>query len=233
VKDWTKEAAEDGKAWRAALAAQIAEGTVEKVTESSDDAIARWKAGTPPTTWALRLRRDGGVWIAASPWAYGVAGGTLAKANGAKPARVKLKMRTDKDKYGPSAWSFTHVTADPEKCLNRLDVWYCSAGHLHGHDAMISPIQGNDLAAIEGLQPGGDWMDQANPKEGKLYVVDCKSADRSDFQVVLQVVEVKGSALEFDWRLVAAGKNAPADIHKVQPLVSNDGPDGVDGWCGK
>ena len=36
-----------------------------------------------------------------------------------------------------------------------------------------------------------------------------------DFQAVLQVAEAKPGSLTFDWRLVAAGKNAPANIRAL------------------
>jgi hypothetical protein len=234
VKGWTDESRDDASAWRAAFAGRIADGEVVRVGESGDNGIARWKTATPPAVWEMRLHLEGAQWIAASPWAYCVGGGDLAKANGKGAAHVKLKARQDADAYGPSAFSFAHVTPNPKQCLNRMDVWYCRCGKLHASGgAMISARTTASLGDLDGLQTGGDWMDEVVPKKDAVYVVHVRAPDRADFQVALQLTALTDAALEFDWRLVATGKNAPASIHAPQPLVSNAGADGTDGLCGK
>jgi hypothetical protein len=232
VKDWPDEAAEDGKKWRAALAARIAEGEVVRVRESGDDAIARWKTATPAAVWELRLHLEGGKWLASSPWAWCVGGGDVAKANGKGAAHVKLKARTTPNVYGPSAFSFVNVTQDPKQCLNRMDVVYCRCGQFHGRDGnLFSLLKAKSVDELDGIQAGGDWMDEIVPKKGAVYVLACRTPGQKDFQVALQVTDLSADALEFDWRLLAAGKNAPASIRTPQPLVSNDGADGTDLLC--
>lgn len=234
VAKWPELAKDDARPWRTALAGRIAEGTVVGVRESGDDAVARWKTATPAAEFELFMRLDGGHWVASSPWAWSVAGGDLAKANGKGPAKASLDARTSKGAYGPSAFSFAHVTKDPKQCKNRMDVWYCTAGHLHGSGgSMISPLEAKSLDAVDGIPRGGDSMDQVEPRGGKVYAVHCAREGRKDFHVVLQVKAVSASELAFEWRLAAAGFGAPANIHRPQPLVSNDGEDGWDQYCGK
>lgn len=233
VKDWPEEALGDGAKWRAALAERLAGGEVVRVKESGDDAIARWKTAAPAAVWEMRLRLADGKWVASSPWAWCVGGGELAKANGKGAAHVKLKARQDPKAYGPSAFSFVHVTQDPKQCLNRMDVVFCRCGQFHGRDgAMFSQLKAKSLDELDGIQTGGDWMDEIVPKKGAVYVLSCASAGRRDFQVGLLVTDLGEGAIEFDWRLLAAGKNAPASIRTAQPLVSNDGADGTDQICG-
>lgn len=236
VKDWPDEAKDDGKPWRAALAARIAEGEVVRVKESGDNAIARWKTATPAAEWELRLRLDGGkTWVASSPWAWCVGGGDVAKANGKGAAHVKLKARTNPTAYGPSAFSFVNVTQDPKQCLNRMDVVWCRCGQFHGRGGdMFSLLKAKSLDELDGIQAGGDWMDEIVPKKGAVYVFACRTPGRKDFQVGLEVTDLDAGALEFDWRLLAAGKNAPASIRTAQPLPwAEKDADGVDGLCAK
>jgi hypothetical protein len=233
VHDWTDEAKDDAKAWRADVAARIAGGTVVSVKEDHDAAIARWKTTSPDGVWEMRLKFEDGRWTAASPWAYCVGGAELAKANGAKPAHVKLKARTTNDVYGPSAFSFVHVTQDAKQCLNRLDVVYCRCGQVHGRKVMFSTRKAKSLDELDGIQTGGDWMDEIVPKNGAVYVLDCKEQGRKDFQVALQITALSKDAMEFDWRLVAAGKCAPTSTRAPQPIAwSAKEADGTDGICG-
>jgi hypothetical protein len=233
VAGWDADAKDDAKAWRADVAARIGGGTVVSVKEDHDSAIARWKTTSPDAVWEMRLRLDGGRWIAASPWAYCVGGAELAKCNGAKPAHVKLKARTTNEVYGPSAFSFVHVTLDAKQCLNRLDVVYCRCGQAHGRKVMFSTRKARSLDELDGIQTGGDWMDEIVPKNGAVYVLDCKEPGRKDFQVALQITALSKDAMEFDWRLVAAGKCAPASTRAPQPIAwSTKDADGTDGICG-
>jgi hypothetical protein len=231
VAKWPDDA-KDTAAWRGALAKRIAEGAVVSVKEEGDSARARWK--TSGAVLEIPLAFASGRWVAASPWAWLVGGADLAKANGKEPARVKLRARTSNDAYGPSAYSFTHVTQDPEECKNRMDVWFCgSCNQLHFLDAMASPLKARSLAELDGWQAGGDWMDEVVPRVGQVYAVNCSSDGRRDFQVGLRVAKAGRDAVELEWRITAAGKNAPANIRRPQPLVSNDGADGCAGMCGK
>lgn len=233
VADWSDDAKDDANAWRADVAARFAGGDVVSVKEDHDSAVARWKTTSPDAVWEMRLRLDGGRWIAAAPWAYCVGGAELAKCNGAKPAHVKLKARTTNDVYGPSAFSFVHVTQDAKQCLNRLDVVYCRCGQFHGRKVMFSTRKARSLDEMDGIQTGGDWMDEIVPKNGAVYVLDCKEPGRKDFQVALQITALSKDAMEFDWRLVAAGKRAPASTRAPQPVAwSAKDADGTDGICG-
>lgn len=234
VEGWPDAAKDDAKAWRAALASRVAAGTVEAVQESGDGATARWSTKGPAATWELALRYDGTRWAVAHPWAYCVAGGDLAKANGRGPARQKLKVRTKDDAYGASAFSFAHVTQDPRQCANRMQVWYCAGGHLHGAGGtMLTPLKdAKDLQALQGLGGGGDSMDQVTPRARAIYLVRCQRAGRHDFHVGLQVTALSSAELEFDWKLLAIGTGAPASIRSPQPLPPGDGADGCDGNCG-
>lgn len=231
VKDWPDDAAGEAKAWRAAFAQRVAAGTVAGVTEKGDTALARWKTTGPEAHWELDLRWDGTRWIAAAPWARCVAGGDVAKANGRGPAKVELRTRTTPDRYGGSAFSFVHVTQEPSQCKNRMDVIWCRCGQLHFQNAMASKLGATDLAKVEGWQRGGDWMDEIVPQAGAVYAVHLQRDGRRDFQVAMKVTRKGKSSLEFEWLLVAASKNAPADIRKPQPLVSGDGEDGTAGLC--
>lgn len=230
VKDWPAEAAGDAKKWRADVASQIAAGTVVSVKGEGDDAVARWK--TDSAVWETRLHRAGGQWAVASPWAWLVGGADLAKVNGAKPAHVKLKARTDPGAYGPSAFSFVNVTQDPKKCLNRMDLVYCRCGQMHvRRNGMLTVLKGGKLAELDGLQRGGDWQDEIVPKNGTVYVLGLSRPGQNELQVAIEVTALSASAMEFDWRVIAAGKNAPAGIHAPQPLDSPDGTDGTDQLC--
>src|SRR5262245_18179707 len=230
VKEWPENAAGEAKKWRADLAARIAAGTVVGVKEEKDDAVARWK--TDKAVWETRLHRSNGHWALATPWAWLVGGADLAKVNGAKPAHVKLKARTDPGAYGPSAFSFVHVTQDPKKCLNRMDLVYCRCGQMHvRRNGMLTVIRGQKLEALDGLQRGGDWQDEIVPKNGTVYVLGLRAPGEHELQVAIEITALTSSSMEFDWRVVAAGRNGPAGIQAVQPLVSNDGADGTDQLC--
>ncbi len=233
VEGWTDAAADDGRAWRSDLAAQLAAGSVVNVRESGDAAIARWRITAPASVRELRLGFDGTRWAASAPWAYEVGGGAIAKANGRGAARVKLAARKKPGLYGKSAFSFTHVTQKPEQCKNRFELWFCHNRFLHLSHAMISSLGAKELDDIDGIQFGGDWMDQIQARPSTAYVLHCSSPDRMDFHVAMRVTSCTDDELEFEWRLLAAGRNAPASIRAAQPLVSNDGADGCDGLCEK
>lgn len=232
VEAWDDLKADDAKVWRSELAARIAAGTVVKVVEDGGDATARWKTTSPTAEWQIRMRREGAGWVVSEPWAWCVAGGDLAKANGSKPGRVRLKTRRVQGPYGPSAFSFTHVTQDPEQCKNRMDLWFCHCGNLHPrNESMISERRETSLADVDGIPVGGDWMDQMVPKARKVYVMRCLRPGRMDFYVGFTVTSVGDDGVEIEWRLVAIGRNAPASVRSPQPLVSRDGADGADGIC--
>jgi hypothetical protein len=231
VAGWPDEAKDDAKAWREGFCACVAAAEVVWVHESGDTAIARCKCEGPCLR-DVHLQFDGKRWTVASPWAYCVSGGEIAKANGKGPSHVKLKTRgATANSYGASAFSFTHATADVAKVKNRADAWYCPCGQIHLKGALVSQRKAKKLADLDGLQTGGDWMDEFNPKADTVYVISCKDG-RRDFQIGMHVTDVSDKAIEFDWCLLAAGRNAPADIRVAQPLVTNDAADGVDALCG-
>ena len=232
VKDWPEEGKDDGQVWRTAFAALIAKMTALTTVEGSDESEIRCVTESPDAGWDVRIRYTDGLWRVAAPWPYCIRDGELGRANGRKSAHVKLKARTDEKAYGPSAFSFVHVTQDPKRCLNRMDLSYCRCGQLHAiGDAMFSIVRGKKLDDLRGLHTRGDWQDELVPKRGDVYVLHVKTAGRADFQVAMEVTALSKNELEFDWRLLAAGKNAPASIHAAQPLVSNDGANGTAGIC--
>jgi hypothetical protein len=233
VEGWTEEAKDDGAAWRAEFAARIAAGEVVRVLEKDGAAVARWKTTGPDVTWDLPLARTGSAWGVASPWAYCVAGGDLSRSNRSGPAKTKLRARTSNDSYGDSAFSFTHATGDMTECKNRPDIWYCAnCAQLHVKGGLASDRGVKTLRDIEGLQTGGEWQKRFAPKAGAVYAFALKQGGRRDFQAAVRMISVSARAIEFEWCLLAAGRNAPADIHSPQPIVSNDGEDGCDGLCG-
>ena len=230
VKDWPDEAAGDAKKWREDLAARIAEGTVVSVKGEGDDAVARWK--TDKAVWETRLHRSGGRWTVASPWAWLVGGADLAKVNGSKPAHVKLKARTINENYGQGGFSFVHATADGKQCLNRMDIVFCRCGQVHGRHAMFSLVKGRKLAEFDGLPGGADMQDEIVPKNGAVYLVHLSEPQRKDLIAAVELTTVSGDVLEFDWRVVAAGKGCPPSTRTPQPIPwSKDDADGVDGVC--
>jgi hypothetical protein len=230
VKDWPDQAAGEAKPWRAAFAERIAAGTVVSVKGQGDDAVARWK--TDKAVWETRLRRSGGQWQVASPWAWLVGGADLEKVNGAKPAHVKLRVRTVNENYGQSAFSFVHATADGKQCLNRVDMIFCRCGQVHGRHAMFSLVKGKKLAEFDGLPGGADMQDEIVPKNGAVYLVHLSEPGRKDLIVAIELTTVTDAALEFDWRVVAAGKGCPPTTRTPQPLPwSKDEADATDGVC--
>jgi hypothetical protein len=231
VKDWPDEAAGDAKKWRDDFAAQIAAGTVVSVKDGGDDAVARWK--TDKAVWETRLHRSGGRWSVASPWAWLVGGADLAKVNGAKPAHVKLKARTINESYGQSGFSFVHATADGKQCLNRVDMIFCRCGQVHGRHAMFSLVRGKKLADFDGLPGGADMQDEIVPKNGAVYLVHLSEPGRKDLIVAIELTTATGEVLEFDWRVVSAGKGCPPSTRTSQPIPwSKNEADAVDGVCG-
>jgi hypothetical protein len=234
VEKYPEQAKDDGKAWRADFAKKLgASGPVVSVKEVRDEADVRWRTNSPDATWELIARYERGNWGVTSPWAWCIAGGPSREAF-AKPGSVKLDARKGKgfSPYGRSAYSFTHVTGDMRQAKNRPDVWFCAGGHLHGKNAMLSPVKAKDLAELDGLQRGGDRMDQVNPKAGGIVVVHCRREGKTDFQVALQVTSLDKERLTFDWRLVANGLGGPLSTRKSQPDTSLDGEDGADENCG-
>lgn len=155
-------------------------------------------------------------------------GKSLDRANGKKPQKVHLTARTTNGEYGKSAYSFAHVTQDPEASKNRMEIWYCHNGDLH--------LSGEDVAIEDDGKKGiplGEWKELVHPSEGATYVVRSRHPERRDFYVRLKAVVVKPEAVDLEWSLLTTGWNSPPNIHEEQPLVSQEGKDGADGLCGK
>ena len=234
VAKWTVHAKDRAGPWRADFAGVLSRVVPTGVRESGDAAFARWTYGAPPATWELPLAFDGTRWNVDAPWAYVVAGGVLARANAKGLARVKLTARRENGPYGTSAFSFTHVTQDPAQCKNRMDVWYCHNGDLHFRgETKAAATEFADLSKPDGIPSDLVWKSTLAARAGTVYAVHCLRPDRMDFYATMRVTSCSAGAAEFEWRLLAAGPNAPVSIVKPQPLTTKDADDACDGLCGK
>jgi len=181
------------------------------------------------------LVKEEGAWRVASPRSYAVSGKALDRRRGKRPPRLEFTMRRTNGPYGPSAFSFTHVTRDPKQCKNRMDVWYCHNGDLHaGSGSRILDAGKTSLAKIKEIPvAGADWKELAAAVPGHAYVLHCHHRGRMDFFVKLRVRKIESGVLELEWTLLSDGLGAPNDIRRPQPLVSAEGADGTAGLCGK
>jgi len=217
------------------LGTQLAGAACLDAREEGEEAVLSFRTRDDRSaTRELLLRKEDGQWRVAAPRSYAVAGDALAARCGRKAPRLTLRMRKDNGPYGESAFSFTHVTADPEQCKNRMDVWFCHNGDLHAASAsVIADLGKGSLSKVKAIPAGAAWKDCVAAVKGHAYVLHCRHADRMDFYVKLVVREVKADRVELEWSLLSDGLGCPPDIHAPQPLVSNDGADGCDGLCGK
>jgi len=217
------------------LGGRLAGASFLGAEEEGDEAVLSFRTRDDRgTTRDLLLRREDGQWRVAAPRSYAVSGDALAARCGRKAPRLTLRMRTDNGAYGASAFSFTHVTSDPEQCKNRMDIWYCHNGDLHAASAsVIADLGKGSLSKVKAIPAGAEWRDSVAAEKGHAYVLHCRHADRMDFYVKLVVREVKADRVELEWSLLSDGLGCPPDIHAPQPLVSNDGADGCDGLCGR
>ena len=220
---------------RAELARELATAKIVGVREDDDQAIARYTVPGSADVRELPLRHDDEHgWVAAAAQGHVVDGQSLDARRGKQPARATLRMRTSNDGYGGSALSFAHVTASPADCKNRMDVFYCHNGDLHGvAGSEIAGLGRTNLAKVVGLPLGASWASTAAVEPHHVYVVHCRSGSRHDFFVKLQVVERKADAITLEWTLLSDGPGAPPAIDAPQPVGGNDGADGADGLCAK
>lgn len=220
--------------WRQELSHELATAKLVAAREKGDDAVVRFTEKEGPAELELAVRFVGDAWVAAAARTQVVKSKDLDQRNGKAPAHLTLAARTSNEGYGKSAFSFTHVTADPEQCKNRMDLWYCHNGDLHAvHQGLFADLGKEKLDKATGLPLGVTWQHTFAPKKGNVYVLHCVSEERCDYYVKLLVTDVKADAVSIDWNLLSAGWNAPAGIAAPQPLQSNDGADGADGLCGK
>lgn len=234
VRDWSTLAKDKGVAWRRDFAENLSKVTLTSSRTSGDTALVRWFWGMPQATHELPLAWDGERWRVDAPWPYCVGGGALSAANAAGRATVKLTARTKPGPYGTSAFSFTHVTQDPAQCGNRMEVWYCHNGDLHfSRGVVAAATDRKDVTEFDGIPTDLVWKGTHPARRGTVFALHCVHADRMDYYAAMKVLSATGATCEFEWRLVAAGAAAPKSIAKPQPLVSEDGPDGDDGLCGK
>ncbi len=224
---------EEIRAWREGFARKLAEATPIRSREDGEEAIARFSSGKGDE-WELFLHFTGTRWVVGSAGAYQVKGSSLDAARGSSPAKVTLVARTEKDKdYAKSAFSFAHVTGDPEKCKNRMNLWFdgnCGKLHACGKAAVVTATS---LAGLDGIPTGVTWADMVAPEKGKVFVVHCRREWSVDFFVACRCTAASADRVELEWTLLAGGPGSPTTIHREQPLKSNDGSDGCDGMCGK
>jgi hypothetical protein len=221
-------------AWRRDFAVALARTTVKDAREAEDRAIVRLTGGEKGETAELPLRFDGSRWIVATSQPHVVEGGSLDRANGPKAAKLRLTARTTNGPYGESAFSFAHVTADPKKSANRMDLWYCHNGDLHGaHDSQLAEAGKTPLAKLASIPLEAKWDDVVTPKKDGTYVLHAFGEGRRDFYVRFRVTALSAKAVEIEWQLLGTGYGSPPSIHAENPLQTGDGEDGYDGLCGK
>jgi hypothetical protein len=217
---------------RAAFLKRLEGVWITKGRESGDNGVVECEEDKGKVKLEVPMRHTDSWIVDASQ--FFVVGAALAQANGSKPPRITLDVRSDATEgYGRSAISFAHATQDMAKCKNRADLWYCWNGELHASGgATIAKAQTPSLDGLKGI-PAADWQRSAKPKSGEVYAVRCLKAGRKDFYVALRVAALAAEGCTIEWKLLATGYGAPASIQTEQPLVSDDGADGCDGMCGR
>ncbi len=226
---------EEVAAWREKLARRIAKASLLRAREGGTEAVARFSSERGEES-EIALHFTGTRWVVASPDAYQVRGRFLDTARGSSTAKATLVARTEKDRdYAKSAYSFAHVTGDPNLCKNRMNIWLdANCGQIHARgEGRIAVVPGDSPDKVDSIPVGVEWVQTATPEKGRVFVVHCKRPGTSDFFVACSVEAAAGDSVGLEWTLLAAGPGAPATIHKAQPLKSNDGMDGCDGMCGK
>ena len=234
VKDRRSWKPEDVKAWREGLVELLADAKVAKVRESGDDAVVRI-TGARKSEMEILLRYSDSRWIVGSAEAFLVSGKPLTDAGAGGPARVTLEMRTKNDSMGTSAFSFSYVTKDVEKCKNRIDIWFCRCGNLHtGGRSLATGLGSKALGKVNEIPVGTEWKREVKPEKGAAFVVRCLDPDRTDFFVKARVVSVRESALTLEWELLTTGRGAPTKIDEPVSMDPNDrsGANGLPGICG-
>ena len=204
---------------------------VKKVRQARDRAVLVLEAAG--VTYELPVAERDGRWVATAGRAYPV-GKSLKEANGPKPAKLELTMRETNSAYGTSAFSFTHVTQDPKQCENRMDIRFCHNNEFHVR-GRIADLGKRSPRKLTGLPLGANWIEGRSIPVvvGHTYVLHSTNQGRMDFFVKFRVVGNRNDKLRIEWALLTGGHNAPGSIHAPQPLVSNDGADGLDGLCGR
>ena len=227
--------AEAVKSWREGFALSLASAKLLDAREDGDDALVQLQIGDNVAI--LPLHFGGSRWVVAAAQAYVTKGKALSRTNGTAPVPVKLGMRTTNSAYGDTAFSFGHVTSDASICKNRMDVWFCHNGDLHGaRNATIADVGATTRAAVEWLPAARTLQREAHAVPGHAYVVHCWD-DRGDedFYAKLAVSGVGADSVAFTWQVLALGPGAPPSIKKPNPVDPKDrtGADGCDGLCGK
>jgi len=225
----------DVDAWRTEFADRLSSATFISVREEAAAAVVRMKLPASGDEFELPLSNTDNRWVVAARDAYLVKGRRLKKANGAKQAKVELAMRTRSTKgYGACAFSFAHATKDPNACKNRVDLWFCHNGDLHGSgDTRFVTESVRSVKGVKGIPLGSGWQSKVPATKGQVYVAHCRRDGHRDFYVAFKVAKVGKTSITLEWRVLAAGLGSPPSIHTENPLVSNDGADGSDGLCGK
>jgi hypothetical protein len=238
-RDW-RGTPEQIDAWRGEGLARLSGAKLGRVEEAEDRAFVHVREAMGEAIVPLRWNAD--HWELAAPMEWIVKGAALDAANGDGPATVRLTARTTNDPYGSSAFSFAHVTQDPEQCLNRMDLWYCHNGDLHvvGDGGFLD--RGRQRLSKAGDLPFGEeeeWSRIVPAREGHLYVLHAASHRDRDFFVALRLKNATKEAVELEWKLLSLGEGAPASIHEAQPWKPVDenmglpGADGTAGRCGR
>jgi hypothetical protein len=226
--------------WRKAFAARLGRAKVIGIRGAGDKAIVRIAGRDAGEEAELPIQRAGDRWSVAASEEHVVKGKALDGANGRKPAKLRLTARTTNGPYGGSAFSFAHVTSDPEKSKNRMDVWYCHNGDLHAAaDCEVAEAGKLSLDKIASIPLEAKWSDHVTPAKGSSYVIHCYRKGKRDFFVKLKVTALSAQAIEMDWQILGTGFASPAGIHEPQPWTrppgneGEEGADGADGLCGK
>ncbi len=225
-------------AWRAEGVRRLAAAHVLKVREVEDAALVRVRFADGEAEVPMRLAD--GRWVLAAPREYLVRGAALDAANGRAPATLRLTARSTSGAYGTSAFSFAHVTQDPQQCLNRMDVWYCHNGDLHASGgSQIVELGKGSLAKPPALPVRAAWQRTVAARKGFAYLLNARASGQRDFFVHLAVVAAGPEAVQIEWKLLSLGEGAPASIHEAQPWrpldphMGQPGANGCDGLCGR
>jgi hypothetical protein len=228
----------DLERWRREGAARLAAAKVLAVREDGDFALVR--VATAKGEAEVPLRRSGASWVLDAPVEWLVKGKDLDAANGRRPATVRLTARTTNGAYGTSAFSFAHVTQDPEACLNRMDLWYCHNGDLHASGrSAVTEAESGSLARAREIPVAAAWERVIRPRKDGVYLLRARRDGHRDFWVRFRVTGLSPAELTLEWNLLSLGEGAPASIAKEQPWKQADpspgrpGADGYDGLCGR
>jgi hypothetical protein len=227
---------QDLDALRAQLVQELREASVVEVREERGRAVARFRMPEDKTQRELPLRLSREIWHVDAARSFPLDGGDLEKRKGRKPSRAKLTMRTENGPYVDCALSLVHASDDAELCGQRMDLWYCHNGDLHGTAGnRIADLGKQTLKKAKELPVTPDWRGTQALQEKHSYLVRCQSRGRADFFAVIYVKKLKKQTAELEWTLLTGGFGVPDSIARPQLPSAKEllAPDPVEGLCGK